>query len=356
LPADTLTLYGADDIRLRRSQIDEGLAEDQRKDADHGRLNALLGLAEARGCRRKVLLTYFGDDSADCGNCDLCEKPPEIFDGTEPVRMALSAILRSGEYFGAGHIIDILRGALTDKVRAKGHDQLSTFGIGKAFDQRQWQAILRQMMGHDLIRPDMSRFGALRMNQTARKILRGEETIELRRDTIDKAPRNVRVKALVREEDEPLLSALKAKRRALAEAMQAPAYVVFPDRTLIAMAEVKPKDLDAFSHLPGVGAVKLERYGASFLEVINGASETVHPARRKLAGRNAGSTFDQLQEVQLQLQRGPDGTLKPMTCSASVLAKIAAARPRDLKGIEDIAGAKYRDRFGDAFLEVLNDN
>ena len=356
LPADTLTLYGADDIRLRRSQIDEGLAEDQRKDADHGRLNALLGLAEARSCRRQVLLSYFGEESGPCGNCDLCEKPPEIFDGTEPVRMALSAILRSGEYFGAGHIIDILRGAKTDKVQGKGHDQLSTFGIGKAFDQRQWQAILRQMMGHDLIRPDMSRFGALRMNQTARKILRGEEAIELRRDTIDKAPRSVKVKAMVREEDEPLLSALKAKRRALAEALQAPAYVVFPDRTLIAMAEAKPRDLDAFSQLPGVGAVKLERYAASFLEVINGAVEPLHPARRKLAGRDAGTVFDRLQEAQLELATGVDSTQKPMSCSASLLAKLAAARPRDLNGVEQIIGAKQTERFGSAFLEILNNN
>jgi ATP-dependent DNA helicase RecQ len=356
LPADTLTLYGADDIRLRRSQIDEGLADAQRKDADHGRLNALLGLAEARGCRRKVLLSYFGDESDECSNCDLCEKPPEIFDGTEPVRMALSAILRSGEYFGAGHIIDILRGANTEKVRGKGHDKLSTFGVGKAFDQRQWQAILRQMMGHDLIRPDMSRFGALRMNMTARNILRGEETIELRRDTIEKAPRTVAVKALVREEDEPLMSALKAKRRSLAEAMQAPAYVVFPDRTLIAMAEAKPRDLDGFSKLPGVGATKLERYGASFLEVINGSFEAVHPARRKLVGRDSGSVFDKLQEVQLGLLNGADGIEKPMTCSASILAKVAASRPRDINEIEQLIGAKHTKRFGDAFLKVLNEN
>ncbi|MCL4165052.1 UNVERIFIED_CONTAM: hypothetical protein GTU68_064975, partial [Idotea baltica] len=268
-PAETLTLYGADDIRLRRGQIDEGLAPTERKQADHGRLNALLGLAEARRCRRRVLLRYFGDETEGCGNCDLCDSPPELFDGTTSVRMALSAILRTGEYFGAGHLIDILRGLSTDKIRSKGHDSLPTFGVGKEYSKGEWQAIFRQMMGYDLVRPDMERYGALRMTASARPILRDEQKIELRRDTIVKETRrSVRVKALIAEEDEPLLSALKAKRRALAESLQAPAYVVFPDSTLIAMATIKPKDLDEFARLPGVGAVKLERYGGAFLTVI----------------------------------------------------------------------------------------
>src|SRR5690606_13181137 len=186
-PAETLTLYGPDDIRLRRTQIDEGLAPSERKGADHGRLNALLGLAEALGCRRQVLLGYFGEESAPCGNCDLCDKAPEIFDGTTAVRMGLSAILRTGEWFGAGHLIDILLGQGTDKVRAKGHDGLPTFGVGKEFTKPQWQAIFRQMMGRDLVRPDPERHGALRMTEGARPILRGEASVPLRRDVIKAA-------------------------------------------------------------------------------------------------------------------------------------------------------------------------
>ena len=159
------------------------------------------------------------------------------------------------------------------------------------------------MMGYDLIRPDMERHGAFRMTQKARPILRGEETIELRKDTVVKTRgARTRVKAMVADEDEALLSALKAKRRALAEAMQAPAYVVFPDATLIAMAEARPKNIDGFAKLPGVGAVKLKRYAAPFLEVINGAAEDVHPARRKLAGRDAGELFDRLQAAQVRLR------------------------------------------------------
>jgi ATP-dependent DNA helicase RecQ len=303
-----------------------------------------------------VLLRYFGDEMESCGNCDLCDTPPEVFDGTEPVRMALSAILRTGEWYGAGHLIDILRGNLTDRVKEKGHDALPTFAVGRGYDNRQWQAILRQMMGYDLIRPDMERHGALRMTQSARPILRGEETIELRRDTITKAVKTVAVKALVAEEDEPLLSALKAKRRALAGALQAPAYVVFPDATLITMAERKPRTLDDFARLPGVGAVKLERYGKDFLEVINGAVEQPHPARRKLSGKESGSLFDRLHALQVDLAHGADGAGKLMTCPASVLAKLAELRPRDLGTIERILGTRKAERFGPAFLDAINES
>ena len=356
-PAETLTLYGPEDIRLRRSQIDEGLAPPERRAADHGRLNALLGLAEALGCRRRTLLRYFGEDAAgDCGNCDLCDRPPEVFDGTEAVRKALSAALRTGESFGAGHLIDILIGNETDKVRQRSHDQLPTFGVGRDLTRGQWQAVFRQMMGHDLVRPDAERHGALVMTEAARPILRGEEAIQLRRDVVDKAAeRRPQVKTLVSEEDAPLLSALKAKRRALAEAASVPAYVIFPDRTLIEMAEQRPASLDDMARINGVGAKKLERYGSDFLSVITGAGQEMHPARRKLAGREAGSLFDALQEVQLDLARGGEGTEKYLTCSHATLRQIAERRPRSLEDLGRISGMGDQkvERFGPAFLDVL---
>ena len=354
--ADTLTLYGADDVRLRRAQIDEGLAPADRKEADHGRLNALLGLAEARRCRRYVLLRYFGEQIDECGNCDLCANPPKVFDGTEAVRKALSAVLRTGEYFGAGHLIDILRGTVTDRIKQQGHNDLPTFGIGKEYDKTQWQGIFRQMMGYDLIRPDMERHGAFRMTQKARPLLRGEEMIELRQDTLIKS-RSSRtpVKAMVADEDEPLLSALKAKRRALAEDMQAPAYVVFPDATLIAMATARPKSIDGFANLPGVGTVKLERYAKPFLEVINGAAENVHPARRKLAGRDVGALFDRLQAAQVRLARGENGLDTFMNCNSSTLSKVAQIKPNSLDALERIRGVgpAKAARFGAAFLKEI---
>jgi len=353
-PAETLTLFGPDDIRYRRQQIDEGLAPPERRAADHGRLNALLGLAEALRCRRQNLLDYFGEASGPCGNCDLCDKPAEIFDGTTAVRMALSAALRTEEWFGAGHLIDILRGDLTDKVKQRGHDSLPTFGVGNDYDKRQWQAIFRQMMGHDLMRPDPDRHGALRMTDHARPILRGEATIELRRDTIRAAKgTGPKVRMLVSEEDAPLLSALKAKRRYLAEQANVPAYIIFNDRSLIEMAERKPNTLDQMAGIGGVGAKKLESYGRAFLEVIAGAVDDVHPMRRKLAGRDEGVIYDRLLEVQAALSRGPHGADKPMSCSASMLAKVAQMRSADADQLARVMGEKYAERFGDAFLEVL---
>ncbi|KPP93083.1 MAG: ATP-dependent DNA helicase RecQ [Rhodobacteraceae bacterium HLUCCA08] len=354
-PAETLTLFGPQDIGFRRQQIDEGLAPPERRAADHGRLNALLGLAEALTCRRRQLLLYFGEDPAPCGNCDLCDKPAEVFDGTTPVRMALSAALRTGESFGAGHLIDILLGSETDKVRQRGHADLPTFGVGRDYDRRQWQAIFRQMMGHDLLRPDPERHGALRMTEAARPILRGEAGIALRRDTIRAAKSEPRIKTMVSEEDAPLLSALKAKRRALAEAQGVPAYIVFNDRTLIEMAERRPATLDQMAGISGVGAKKLDSYGRDFLTVITGAAEHVHPARAKLAGNDAGALYDRLMQVQSDLARGPDGTEKPLSCSASLLARVARLRPGDRGALERLLGQRYAERFADAFLDVLSD-
>jgi ATP-dependent DNA helicase RecQ len=355
-PAETMTLYGPDDIRLRRTQIDEGAAPPDRKAADHARLNALLGLAEALGCRRQVLLGYFGEAAEPCGNCDLCDRPALLFDATEAVRKALSAILRTGEWFGAGHLIDILTGSATQKVRERGHDQLPTFAVGRDLSKPAWGAVFRQMMGRDLVRPDPDRHGALRMTEAARPVLRGEASVTLRRDTVVAAgEREPVVRAQVAEEDAGLLALLKAKRRALAEAQNVPAYVVFPDRTLIEMAEKKPGNLDQMAGITGVGAKKLESYGAAFLEVITGASEGLHPARMRLVGRPEGALFDRLAEVQLALARGQDGTGKYLSCTHSTLRAIAERRPStlgELVGIQGMGEQKV-ERFGEAFLAVL---
>ncbi len=355
-PAETLTLYGPEDIRLRRAQIDEGNAPPERRTADHGRLNALLGLAEALGCRRRALLAYFGEDAPEtCGNCDLCDTPPETFDGTEPVRKALSAALRTQESFGMGHLIDILLGNETDKVMQRHHDQLPTFGVGKDLKKAQWQAVFRQMMGFDLIRPDADRHGALVMTDRALPILRGEETIKLRKDIMTRAAdRRPAVKALVSDDDAPMLSALKARRTALAREAGLPPYMIFNDRTLVEMAEKRPQTLDQLMGISGVGAKKLDSYGTAFLEVLTGTVEEVHPMRRKLAGRKAGSLYDALLEAQTDLMRGADGTDKPLSCSASLLAKVAEQRPDCLSSMERILGDKRTDRFGPAFLEILS--
>jgi ATP-dependent DNA helicase RecQ len=360
LPAETLTLYGPDDIRLRRTQIDEGAAPQDRKSADHARLNALLGLAEATACRRQILLGYFGEASEPCGNCDLCDRPADLFDATDAVRKALSAILRTGEWFGAGHLTDILTGTATVKVRDRGHDQLPTFAVGSDLPKSAWSAIFRQMMGRDLVRPDPERHGALRMTEAARPLLRGEASISFRRDSISTATGapDRAIPTQVAEEDAPLLAALKSRRRALAEAASVPAYVIFPDRTLIEMAQARPATLDQMARISGIGAKKLESFGAIFLEVITGsAPPKSHPARRRLAGTDAGSLYDRLAALHLGLARGAGGTEKPLSLSPAALRRIAETRPATLAAL-DRAGAlgpARLERFGAAFLAALQD-
>jgi ATP-dependent DNA helicase RecQ len=357
LAADTLTLFGPDDIRLRRSQIDESPAPPDRRTADHARLNALLGLAEATACRRQMLLAYFGEVSQPCGNCDLCALPARLFNATEPVRKALSAILRTGESFGAGHLIDILTGTATDKVRTRGHDQLPTFAVGRDLGRAAWQGVFRQMMGRDLVRPDPERHGALRMTEAARPILRGEAEIHLREDTL-RTTAAPEPRAMVTDEDAPLLAALKAHRRSLAEAQRVPPYVIFNDRSLIEMAERRPATLDAFARITGVGATKLDRYGPGFIAVITQqAPDLPHPARRKLAGTDAGALFDRLNDTARALARGPDGTDKPLSLSPGTLRHIAERRPGDIAALARLPGmdAARVDRFGPAFLEILSD-
>jgi ATP-dependent DNA helicase RecQ len=196
------------------------------------------------------------------------------------------------------------------------------------------------------------------MTEAARPILRGEAGITLRRDTVQSAAARPAVTALISDENEPLLSALKAKRRALAEAASVPAYIVFPDRTLIEMAERRPATLDDMAQITGVGAKKLESFGAAFLEVITGAGPVaLHPQRMRLAGRVAGGLFDRLAETQLRLVRGEDGTGKSMSCTQAELRRIAEAQPSTLSELDRVAslGPQKLDRFGPAFLAVLRD-
>jgi ATP-dependent DNA helicase RecQ len=271
------------------------------------------------------------------------------------VRKALSAILRTGESFGAGHLIDILTGQATEKVRDRRHDQLPTFGVGRDLSKTAWAGIFRQMMGRDLVRPDPERFGALRMTEAARPVLRDEARVTFRKEAPPAARTPIRT--LVGEEDAPLLSALKAKRRALAEAASVPAYVIFPDRTLVEMAERRPATLDQMAGITGVGAKKLESYGRAFLEVITGAADALHPARMALAGRPEGALFDRLAEAQVQLQRGQDGTGKPLSCTHSTLRHIAERRPRTMSELEQVQGMgpQKAGRFGAAFLSILRE-
>ncbi|WP_428481375.1 DNA helicase RecQ [Pyruvatibacter mobilis] len=283
LPADTLTLYGVDDIKLRRLQIDDSDAPDARRRADHQRLNALLSLAEAPRCRRQVLLAFFGErEHEPCGNCDLCKSPVETFDGTEDAQKALSAMVRTGERFGLEHIISILRGEDTERVRTLRHDQLPTYGVGAHYDKHQWRDLCRQLYALGLTAVD-AQYGSWLVTEAGWAVLKAEAQVALRHPPAKQARRargsgsagatgrggrKAQPQVELSERDMELLRALKEKRTDLAQAQNVPAYVIFPDKTLIEMAMVRPSNLDQMAEIGGVGARKLEKYGAVFLDVV----------------------------------------------------------------------------------------
>ncbi|WP_170216287.1 DNA helicase RecQ [Allostella humosa] len=271
LPADTLTLYGLDDMRLRRVQIEESDASEAQKRVERQRFNALVALCEAPRCRRQTLLAYFGETTEPCGHCDLCLQGVETFDGTIEAQKAMSAILRTGERFGTEHLVQILTGADTEAIRRFGHDRLPTYGVGKERDANGWRSIFRQIYAAGLIQIDIVQHGRWTVTDRGRRVLRGEERIEIRRDVMTAGPK-VKGKAppaaAAAPEDAGLLAALKALRTELAKTQGVPAYVVFADRTLLDMAARRPANADAMRQVHGVGEAKVARYGDRFLEVV----------------------------------------------------------------------------------------
>ncbi|MCG8356543.1 MAG: HRDC domain-containing protein, partial [Kiloniellales bacterium] len=246
---------------------------EEQKRVERQKLDALLGYCETTRCRRQVLLAYFGETLAEpCGNCDTCLEPVESFDGTEAAQKALSCIYRTGQMFGAAHIIDVLLGGETERIRKFGHDALTTYGIGKELSRDAWRSVLRQLVALGLLVVDIEGHGGLRLGPDCRPVLRGERRIELRRDPswrrAAKPAKERRVLAPLDSAAESLFQKLRAHRMAMAKAQGVPPYVIFHDQTLMEMAQRRPRDLEAFAGLTGVGRAKLERYGESFLKVI----------------------------------------------------------------------------------------
>jgi ATP-dependent DNA helicase RecQ len=281
LPADAWMIYGLGDVVQQRWMIDQSEAAEEHKRVFTAKLDAILGLCEAADCRRVRLLDYFGETSQPCGNCDNCMTPPEEWDGTEPARKLMSCILRcqqaSGFSFGAQHVIDILRGKSTQKVQQFEHDRLSTFGIGADLDVAQWRSVLRQLVMLRLVRVDHERFNTLRLTEGSREVLRGERQLRLRRPakTLPKKSERrlvdkTRVSAVpdTAGVDESVYEALRAWRREVSKQHGVPAYTVFHDSTLRELARVRPRTLDELRSISGIGATKLERYGAALLETL----------------------------------------------------------------------------------------
>ncbi len=279
-PAAAHMLYGLQDIALRRAFIDDAASSGDHKRREHQRLGALLAYCEAPACRRWALLAYFGDrpgHEGGCGTCDVCESPRETVDATTAGRKFLSAILRTGEVFGVGHIVDILVGKTTPKITERGHDQLPTFGVGTEFAPQDWKAIARQLTAHDFITVDVAH-GSLRVTPRGRLLLQDRETFRYRPDLIrsrktapDQPAPDRPAAGDLPPDGARLYAGLKTLRADLARDRSVPAYVIFPDKSLLDMAVQRPTDLTAFAQIHGVGSKKLHDFGAVFTRFIRQA-------------------------------------------------------------------------------------
>jgi ATP-dependent DNA helicase RecQ len=280
LPADAWMAYGLQDVVNQRRMIDESPAGEEFKQVMRGKLDALLSLAEGTDCRRVRLLGYFGEHSEPCGNCDNCLNPPAVWDGTEVARKLLSCIYRvqqaSGISFGAGHIMDILRGKQTEKVKQFGHDGLSTFGIGAEFSETQLRGVLRQLIAIGAVAVDGQAFNTLQLTDASRAVLKGEVAIRLRESVSTPAERKpkrgaslgVKAPIALDEAAQARFVALKEWRAEVAREHNLPAYVIFHDATLAAIAERAPQTPDDLQGISGIGVKKLEAYGAEVLRVV----------------------------------------------------------------------------------------
>lgn len=268
-PATAVMFYGFEDVVKLKQMLDKSEGNEMFKRHEQQRLDTLLGLCEVTTCRRQVLLRYFGErDSQPCGNCDNCVDPPSTWDATEASQMALSCVYRTGQRFGAGQIIDVLRGADTAKIRQFQHDGLSTFGIGKHLSQNQWRAVMRQLIALGFLQVDAQGYGALHLTEMSRPVLKGEQKLEF--SVLEKEPevRKPRIADDIPSQDQGLWQALRACRKRLADQHNLPPFVIFHDSTLKDMLVVRPQTEREMLTVVGVGDVKMQKYGELFLQVI----------------------------------------------------------------------------------------
>jgi ATP-dependent DNA helicase RecQ len=274
LAANAWMTYGLNDVITMRKMLDGSEADEQHKRLERRRLDALLGFCETAVCRRQALLNYFGEEYASaCNNCDNCLAPLATYDGLIPAQKALSCVYRTGQRFGVKHLVDVLTGKMTPQIERYNHDKVSTFGVGQEFNQAQWHSIYRQLIAANLLMVDMTSFGSLRLTEKSHPLLKGEQTIALRKDP-EKAPKTkAQAKREQRYNDTPqdaLWQALKNRRLELAKQQGVPPYIIFHDSTLIEIHQRKPQDLNEFATISGVGQSKLLRYGDAFIEVVRG--------------------------------------------------------------------------------------
>ena len=272
LPSFNLTIYGLDDISLRTRQINDQDSTEEKKRLEKQRLNQLIALCEATRCRRQTLLSYFGEEIKECGNCDICKHGIDLIDGTVDAQKILSAIKRTGERFGVTHIVDILLGNKTENIKKYSHDKLKTFNIGSDKDKSTWQSIIRQLFSSGHINIDIENYGALKILKTGNDILFNAYKFERRKEVLSPKLNTVKKNVTlndINEDDEILYNKLKELRFEYAKKLKLPAYVIFPDKTLIEMAKYKPTSSEELEKIFGVGKAKLKKFGKNFINIIS---------------------------------------------------------------------------------------
>ncbi len=269
--AEAHMLYGPGDIRMRRMFIDEAETNEDHKRREHQRLAALLGYCEASSCRRRALLAYFGENIGPCGNCDACLDPAELIDATADARLVLDLVRQTGERYGAAHIVDVLRGAETERIGACGHNRLDAYGAGGAHKKEQWRSLIRQLTAGGLLLHDVAGFGGLSLSPDGKALLKGDKRFMARQQSARRDARKegtAAASSALSETQNNLFADLKRLRLSIAARRRVPAYLIFSDKTLLAMARAAPRDLDAFAAISGVGATKLHEFGQIFIEAI----------------------------------------------------------------------------------------
>ena len=271
-PAEAWLCYGLGDVVLLKQMIEQSEAGEERKSLERNKLDHLLGYCESMQCRRQVLLAGFGETYPQpCGNCDNCLVPPDAWDASVAAQKALSCVYRSGQRFGVGHLIDILRGGENDKIRQFGHAQLSTYGIGKDLDARTWRSVFRQLVAASLLEVDSEAYGGLRLTDGSREVLKGQRKVMMRREspkTRERDRSGQRTGLSVLPEDLALFNALRSLRAELAKEQNVPAFVIFHDSTLRNIAEQRPTSVDALGRVGGIGGTKLARYGERLVDIV----------------------------------------------------------------------------------------
>jgi len=275
--ADAWMAYGLADAVQQRRMIEEGEADEQFKRLGHAKLDALLALCESATCRRQRLLRYFGENSQACGNCDICLNPPQTWDGTEAARKALSCVFRTEQRFGAVHVVDVLLGRDTERIRQWHHNTLSTYGIGKELSEKDWRAVFRQLVALGFLEIDHGSYGALKLSPSSRAVLRGEQQVMLRKQIDKKSSREGRGKTPAAQLDvigQALFERLRAWRGDTAKEHGVPAYVIFHDATLAEIAHLCPQSTASLRQISGIGARKLESYGAEIVALCQSHADT----------------------------------------------------------------------------------